>query len=186
MRRVTLDTNCIYELEEIPSSPLHRLVEGARSGLILLQVSAAAGSERQRGGDHLPDFGEFHQRLAGGKLPVAKLLLPIGYYDVSYWDSCVYSDRSLEDLERQIHEILFPALAFDADDGVASDPEGAGRKWRNAKCDVQSMWCHIREGGGIFVTRDSNFLKQSKKSRLEALGVGLIATPEEAVRVLGL
>jgi hypothetical protein len=49
--------------------------------------------------------------------------------------------------------------------------------WRNHKCDVLAMWCHIHYGGDVFVTTDRNFMKASKQQRLEALGAREIQTP---------
>jgi hypothetical protein len=52
---------------------------------------------------------------------------------------------------------------------------------RNAKCDVLAIWSHIYYGGGLFVTRDSNFLEPTKKSLLVTLGAGEILEPSEAI-----
>jgi hypothetical protein len=39
------------------------------------------------------------------------------------------------------------------------------------------MWCHLYYGGDTFVTRDKNFLKPSKRAKLEGLGAGRIVPP---------
>jgi hypothetical protein len=53
------------------------------------------------------------------------------------------------------------------------------RDWRNKKCDVLSMWCHIYYGGDIFVTSDKNFFK--KLPPLLEIGVGDILRPCDAL-----
>jgi hypothetical protein len=45
------------------------------------------------------------------------------------------------------------------------------------------MWCHIRYGCDVFVTSDGNFLKDSKRAALIALGAKEVADPERAARI---
>lgn len=80
-------------------------------------------------------------------------------------------------LEKVLHEVLFPAIDFlysDFSKRHGLDPTVAlgDRRWRNAKCDVQSLWSHIFHGGGIFVTSDEDFHKPSKKEALIRMGAG--------------
>jgi len=182
VKNLTLDTNCLYELENpAPSPALARILDCFHCNEVRLRVPAMAASERQRGGGQLANFGLFRDRVSRLGLQEAELLRPIAYSNLCYADWCVASGPALEELERAIHGILFPTIAFDAAlHCPPSDSEGRS-KWRNAKCDVQSMWCHIHYGGDIYVTRDANFLKCSKKPRLEALGARVIATPEDAL-----
>ena len=64
-------------------------------------------------------------------------------------------------------------------DLAKSRPDG---RWLNAKCDVQALWCHIREGDGVFVTSDRNFHKVTKKSRLASKAVSVVSVaPDEAI-----
>src|SRR5262245_29881450 len=193
MKSVTLDTNCIYDLEEGHPSALwiNRLVRAHDSGLIELRVPELAASEIQRGGGHMPDFAAFRKRLSECGLGAAKILRAMAYWDVTYIDWCVQIGPEMLAEERRIHEILFPRIEFDASAFYAargSDRSDSrlARRWRNAKCDVQAMWCHIHNDGQLFVTRDANFRKPSKKARLEALGAAAIVTPEEAVANLRL
>ena len=79
----------------------------------------------------------------------------------------------MADLERKIHQILFPEIEFAYGGEVY-------KRWHNAKCDVLALWSHIHYGSGIFVTMDSNCHKKTKKTRLLALGAGEILKPEDA------
>jgi len=115
----------------------------------------------------------------------------MAYLGMCYYDWCVYSDDAMVQEERRLHEILFPNLDFRYRDfcarhGVDVTVEPPDGRWLNAKCDVQALFCHIREGGGIFVTSDGNFHKVSKKPVIESRGAGQIATPDDAVKLLGL
>jgi hypothetical protein len=188
VRAVTLDTNCIYDLEAGGSGaqPLHELIQAHENAEIELRVPAIAASEGQRGGVRVPDFGIFKKRLSDCGLSSVTLLRPMMYWDITYWDWGVWVGPELLAQERRIHEILFPAIAFDIDEYYASCGGDRGnhrlyKRWLNAKCDVQAMWCHIHNAGELFVTRDNNFLKRSKMARLEQLGAHSIVRPEGAV-----
>ncbi len=185
MKRVTLDTNCLLELEsDNPTPALRRIVDLAREGKLALQIPAIAASERQPGGGQVDNFGYFRERISRAGLGCAALLRPLAYIGLAYIEWALLVGPELEQEERRIHEILFPRVAFHAADRRPRDDASGCRKWRNAKCDVQAMWCHIHHGGDVFVTRDKNFLKHSKKSPLEKLGAGVIATPEEALNMI--
>lgn len=54
-----------------------------------------------------------------------------------------------------------------------------GRKWLNRICDVHGMWCHIYHGNDVFLTTDSNFMKETKRPQLIALGAGSICHPQD-------
>jgi hypothetical protein len=185
MLKLTLDTNCIYDFEDSSwSDPRERLLELEHLGRVVLRVPAIAASERQRDGGRIEDFEQFRERLARAGLAGVEILRPMGYSDLCYYDWFVWTSPEIEAEELRIHEILFPTIAFDVDKHCPAQDEPGRLKWRNAKCDVQSMWCHIHYGGDIFITRDRNFHKPSKKRRLQALGAGIIARPEQAVDII--
>lgn len=179
---VTLDTNCLYELEKSqPAAALRNLAALGRRGAIRLQIPAIAAAENQPGGRALEDFGHFQKRVTSAGLEFAELLLPPCYIGMVYIDWFIIGGDEDEREERQIHNILFPNVPFRA---LATNDVQEKRKWLNAKCDVLALWCHIHHDGEIFVTWDNNFHKASKKPRLEALGAGTIATPDKALLLL--
>jgi len=179
---ITLDTNCLYAVENGTATPsLLELVERGRRGLIKIHIPAISASERQRGGLLLNDFRDFADRLDRCGLGFAQTVEPMAYINLAFIEHCVLIGPENEALERKIHEILFPEISFQASNHCpASDSRGIER-WRNVKCDVQAMWCHINYGGDIFVTLDRNFFKSTKRCRLERLGAKLIARPEQAI-----
>lgn len=187
---VTLDTNCIIDLEEDrpPAAALHDLISRHEQGVICLRVAGISASERQPGGHYAPNFGLFRQKLANVGLDGVEILKPIGYWGMTHYEWCLWTNDNLVELERQIHSILFPKIEFAYTDNCASrhvmDTNQVDRKWRNAKCDVLAMWCHIYYEGHIFVTSDPNFWKPKKKVALQMLGAGNIAPPNEALRIV--
>lgn len=165
------------------------LVEAHKAGCAEVAVLGMSGSERQRGGGSLNNIGDFFERLkylGFGDLPVLK---PIGKYDVTYFDWCIYASPEHIAMEDRIHAELFPNISpnlqtYYASLGLDENTATAGDrgKWLNALCDVQALWAHINDKRDIFVTNDGNFLRKS--AALVALGAGAIMTPEDAVKLI--
>jgi len=185
---VTLDMNCIIDLEQQgPAAPFIReLVDLHKAGAIKLQVVATQGAERKQDGSFPSTIEDFRNRLAGVGLGDLELVPSIGFYDFNFFlGFSVLAGAKHVDLERKIHHILFPNIQgdFKACCGDPPDPDKEIR-WRNAKCDVVTMWGHIWSRGDVFVTSDRNFHKETKRARLIALGASSILTPQEAVATL--
>jgi hypothetical protein len=152
---------------------------------INVAVSAIGASERQRTGGYAKNFSDFKAKLAAVGFGSLELLPPLGYWDLCFWDYFVWADEN-DTLERKIHDVLFPNIEFVWPEYAKARGlpiETQDKNWRNAKCDVLSLWCHIKHGGGIFVTSDSNFHSKTKIRQLEALGTGAIAFPNDALRL---
>jgi len=183
---LTLDTNCIYELESPASAEyLQRMRKLTQRKVITLRFPAIAASERQRTAGRLPNFRIFRERMENLDLGDIELLRPLAYVGMHYVGWAIIVGPENRKVEQRIHEILFPQIAFEASEHCARDDVRGRVQWRNAKCDVLAMWCHVKYAGDIFVTQDRNFLKQSKKPRLEALGARTIASLEQAIRIVG-
>ncbi|HEY6973682.1 MAG TPA: hypothetical protein VI359_05205 [Nitrospiraceae bacterium] len=89
-------------------------------------------------------------------------------------------------LEQDIHNVLFPNIEFMwVDYAKARDlaVDSLDKNWRNAKCDVLTLWCHIKHCGDVFVTSDSNFHATTKRDNLKALGAGIVAYPKRGTAV---
>jgi hypothetical protein len=194
--RLTLDTNCIIDLEsnEGAVSALRRLLAKHQAGEIELQVAGIVASERLRSGGYSPTFSAFSERVQRLNQRPIRILQPIGHWGVTYWDEGLWADDSMTDLEARIHTILFSqpyewadiARQNGLDPGVVPDENNAQyRRWRNRLCDSSAMWCHIHHVGDMFVTRDENFLESTKRVALEALGARRIVNPEDACNLVG-
>jgi hypothetical protein len=188
--RVTLDHNCLIDLEERANDwlSLRALISLHSQGVCRLQVAGIGASEMKRDGTYAVNFAEFVEKMAASGLESADILKPLAYLDITYLDWCVVAGDDPIDLEKRIHMVLFPDIEFEyASYCINRARDVAGpidRKWKNAKCDVLTMWCHIWYGGGIFVTSDRNFHRDTKKPQLIALGAGNILRPVAAARVL--
>ena len=185
--RITLDRNGLLNLSNGTGDigSLRHLRELHLKGSIKLCIPAIGASERQRDGTTLDSYSKFEAFLASVGIAGYEELVPMCYWDVSYWDHCLLTEPEMERLERQIHEILFPNIEFDYEPYAAKHDQPTtppfDRKWLNPKCDVQAMWSHIYHGSDVFVTEDGNFHKVTKKPRLVKLGAGQICTPSECV-----
>ena len=187
MKRFTLDTNCLIDLEnEAPSAEyIRKLYRYHTTGKIRLYLPAVAASEQPRKGREIKTFDCFIKRISDAGIPDVELLRPYMFMNLSFLDYSMLTDDHMMKLDRDIHQILFPRLPYRYGEYCSmreQNPEKLPieRKWRNAKCDVMIAWCHIFHHGDVLVTRDGNFLKATKKPRLLALGAGEIVFPEAA------
>jgi hypothetical protein len=152
------------------------------------QVAAVAisASENQPGIAR-PNFADFLARLADLRLDHLEILKPLGYWDISFWDWCLWGDEEMSALDRQIHDLLFPNIEFALGDfsrrrGIAVDP--LPRQWRNAKCDVLALWSHIYHRREVFVTSDGNFHALTRRLALIAMGANHTCRPAEALALI--
>jgi hypothetical protein len=190
-RQVTLDTNCLLDLEgdSTRAAAVRDLVRRHEAGEVTLSIPAIMASERQRGGTYLSSFAEFTDRLERLGVEHLPLLNPMGYYGVSFWGHAIWAGDDMVRDEQTLHEILHPEIEFRYADYCARrglDPMAMppDRRWRNAKCDVQVLWSHMHYVGDLLVTSDENFLKGTKLPQLIALGANAIARPTEAANYL--
>jgi hypothetical protein len=181
VKRYTLDTNCVFALEdERPEATnIRRLLARSLSGEATVQIAAIAAAERNKSGRPIDNFSEFQMRLGRLSLGSAKVLLPPMYVGIAFADHCLlHGDETLA-AEKRIHDVLFSSVPFEFDGARYSTASSEWRRWLNAKCDVLTMWCHLHHGGDVFVSSDKNFHALSKKPRLLAMGAGQIIRPSE-------
>lgn len=188
MLKLTLDTNCIYALDENrepDASALRRLLAAHAAGAVQLRLAAISASELQRTGPYLENFNQFQQRLVDLHLDHLEILLPPATLDVGFLDRFLLVEDDDTHLLELIHKVLFPTRPFELQDAIDAAPPGRDRrdverKWRNGLLDAQAIWCHIHHGGDVFVTVDTNFFKVTKKPKLAALGAPQILNPVQA------
>jgi len=185
--KITLDTNCIIDLERNrpAAASLRALIDASRQGQVELAVAAISASEKMQSGDYLTNFSEFEERLEQVGLSGARILEPIGIWGVTFWGHFLWSDDSVARLFEEIHAILFPNIPFDYEAYRSTrklPPGDLDPHWRNAICDDLALWCHIYYTRDAFLTSDANFHKQSKKPKLVAIGAREILRPEELAR----
>jgi hypothetical protein len=182
--RITLDNNCLISLEKKENGyqDIKALIDW-HPAKITLCIPAIAASENQKGGTVHPTFTQFQEFLREIGCGNCELLNPMLYLDICYLNHAVFVGGEMASIEQSIHEILFPQIPFlyaDYRKTFLSSPGTlVDRRWRNAKCDVQAMWCHIHYKGDVFVSTDDNFHKLTKKPRLIALGASQIMYPKE-------
>lgn len=171
--KITLDTNAIIDLEEQSgyAQALRCLIVANELGKIMLRVTGISASERPPDSAYISPLDEFKYRLQRDRLHSAEILKPICYTNVTFSNWCITGGGALSELEKEIHDILFPRIEFSYFDycrfrGLQHRTVPIDSKWRNAKCDVLAIWCHIYYDADIFVNRDFNFFKQSRRGPL--------------------
>jgi len=114
VRTFTLDTNCLLAVAngEPEAAAVLALAATQTAGHADVAVVAMSASERQQGGLYIQNFTEFRDRLASLGLGHLNVILPMMYWDISFWDQCLWADDAMQKLEHQIHSILFPTVKF--------------------------------------------------------------------------
>jgi hypothetical protein len=191
MLTFTLDTNCLIDIAEgrADSTAVRALADAHARGKANVAVVAITASENQKSGKGLTNFNQFRARLDLLSLGHLEILKPMFYWDITYWDWAYWAEPEMVDLERKIHNILFPNVEFLWTDFCSArgwDPNArpVDTKWRNAKCDVQALWSHIHHHRSVFVTSDAKFHAVTKLPALSSLGTGQIARPQRAAGML--
>ena len=172
---ITLDTNCLIDLEEQRNgfASIKKIINESKQNSLDVAIVAVSAIDKKLHNNKIKNFSEFQKWLADLGLSHIKILKSIAYTDISYADWCVVGGGELTELEHKIHDILFPTLPYSV------PPDKLMSKWINAKADVLIMWAHIWNKREVFITRDKNFFKKTKRSQLEKLGAQLIVNPEE-------
>jgi hypothetical protein len=173
--KVTLDHNCIIDLVQHTEDGLllSTLIQDPRYQCYVVNIGASEMWERGAKPDR---YDKFEELLSAAGIGHLERLNPMLMLDITYWDRCVLADDTDIKLVSDIGAVL-----FGRDAALPPPKEGldspVGRKWLNRLCDVHTMWCHIHSGNEIFLTRDSNFHKETKKPELIALGAKEIYSP---------
>jgi hypothetical protein len=186
--KITFDHNLLIALEVGQGHDLgnlKRLVSLHDNNQITICVSAIGASERLKDKSYASSFGDFRKRIQGLSIKEFEILRPPIYLDITYWDWCIWGNDETIALEKEIYQTLFPEIEFEWQDyaqshGLNSETDlqkPEGQKWRNRKCDVLAMWCHIYYACDVFVTNDTNFHR--KKLALEKLGAKQLSFPNE-------
>ena len=175
--KITLDHRCIVHLADGTQSGLHvrRLVSNPAMQCFVVNIGAAEMRQRGTTPGH---YERFEQLLAAAGVDHLPRLDPMFIVDVTFWGKCVPAS---DEWVRRAQDL--GAAVFGEAPGVAVPPGGldspAGRKWLDRHCDVQALWCHVRNCNDVFLTTEESFRKEPRRARLNALGAGRICLPGE-------
>ena len=175
--KITLDHRCIVHLANRTQtgSRVERLASGKGNPCFIVNIASAEMRQRGVRPEH---YETFAQLLAAARIGHLPRLDPMLVVDATFWGKCVWADAGMARLSRDIGVALFgeaPGLDVPAD-GIDSP---AGRRWLDRHCDVQTLWCHVRNASDVFLTTDAGLRDEPVARRLAALGVGRICLPGE-------
>ena len=112
---------------------------------------------------NIKNFRDFEIYVSNFGINNPKYLKPPFYCDLAFCDYCILSRLETKELEKEIHYILFPKIKFEYGDfkkekSIKNEDSNNGiiRRWKNAKCDVLMIWCHIWYKKDIFISLDNN------------------------------
>lgn len=174
--RVTLDRNCIIDVAEKRQPHVGyvwELMRYAKKGTVGISIPASSASERARPGTpQITNFAQFRSWVADLGFEHVEFLAPILYLDYSFLDFAVLGGGEPQALEERIHAVVAPNVSYQSP--AANEFE----KWRNAKGDVQAVWCHVHYGTDVLCTRDTKLIRRA--SRIPGV-VAHVATPADVV-----
>ena len=175
--KVTLDHNCIIHLANRTATgqQVNAIVRDAQYDCYVVNIGASEMLER---GVRPDNYETFENLLRLAEIADIPRLDPLLILDVTFWDRCVWSSAELDAQADAIYDVLF-GNSSTIDIAAFGLESSEGRQWVNRMCDVQGIWCHLRNANDIFLTTDDNFRKESKLPKLIALGVGKILRPGE-------
>jgi hypothetical protein len=183
--RIILDFNCIIALEngEESAGYLRKLISLHDQNEIDLCVPAISGVEKLPNGDYSKSLSDLQNRLKKLSRRPLEILDTMAYLGMWFLGHGIFGNDELIELDKEIHNILFPEIPCEWDEYLKlceADPDYSLEKWKNVRCDVISMWCHIYHKTDIFISSDNNFSKSTKVQSLKKLGANKILKPKEA------
>lgn len=174
--KLTLDHNCVIDLvkQTATGAFVRNAAENPAHQCLVVNIGA---SEMRARGVEAGRYDKFEELLTEAGIPHLSRLDPMGMWDITFWDRCVWADDNTVKLSDEIETILFGAKLTGMPPGGIDSPEG--KKWLNRLCDAHSLWCHIHYKNDVFLTSDANFTKETKLPRLLAIGTGRICSPQD-------
>ncbi len=173
--KITLDHNCLINVanETSVGEQVRKIVNSRNAECFIVNIGASEMREKGIQPDRYDLFEDFLASIGFADLV---RLNPVGVWDVTFWDRCVWSDDKIDKLLDKIEKILFPVALKNIKHSADSNSP-LSKKHINRICDIQSLWCHINSGNDLFMTSDKNFMKESKLPALISLGAKAISQP---------
>jgi hypothetical protein len=152
-------------------------------------VALAIPSSHRPGSPLIEDLSAFGEALERHGLVGVLLLPPMAYFDIAFTEWNLLPTEEMEDIEHEIHSILYPSIQYAWRDyrkahQIEAVTPSKDSPWRAAKCDVQMMLAHIEAERDVFVTSAEIFHREIKKKQLIALGARAIEYPAQAVEMI--
>ncbi len=189
MQTFTLDWKGIIALEngEPEGESVAKLVAAHQNDGCEVALLATSASENMKGTRGFPaSFKEFRNRIEKLGLSTLPVLTTPGVFGLTFFDHCFFvNGDEYEQLRGSIWSIIAPHIPSDfrkfARDQKIENNEIADialATWRNAWCDVHSLYCHIHHKQDVFVTTNTKDF-QKHQQKLSELGVDDIRLPSE-------
>lgn len=163
------------------------LVKAHRDGLIRVGLTTVSASETLADGTkRFPASAkQFRSRVSALGWDDLDLLLGPAVIGLTYLDLCKWVDDEFESQRDQIWAILFPTLERELRSEVTEKElhSSCFKKWRNAWCDVHTLWTHLDAERDVFVTTNTRDF-QRHATELARIGLKAVLTPEEAEALL--
>lgn len=175
MIEVVFDTNIVIDIEQKREcyKNIIKLLTLEKEGNLKIYIPAIIGSEKTISKEKITNFNEFKKYMKELGFENTEQLKPICYYDLTFYDYCIYAEEKSAKLLEKIHNVLFNKIEFNYGEfcknrGVDSS-EKISKKWGNAIIDALILWSTVYYSKKILVTRDSNFHKHKQKIKKDGM-----------------
>lgn len=171
MLKLTLDTNCIIDVDEKRDGfeAVMALIAAHTEGRVEVALVCSGAHERQKDGGYLESFSLFTARLQALGFPELPVLPAIMYFDISFWGHALLANEAMKAREELIFRAMFPNIdphwpsyATSKRVDLNDNDSRHFQKWKNRLCDVQAFWAHDYAKRDIFVTRDIEFQRLTR------------------------
>ncbi len=123
MLKVTLDTNCLIDVENWQGGyqDILKLKKLNDTGQIQLALPAMIASEKRVKGVAIKDFNVFMDFLKTFHFDDLELLAQPFYWDISFWGQAMWLGEEEINLDKRLHSILFPNINFDCNSFIEAN-----------------------------------------------------------------
>jgi hypothetical protein len=187
--RITLDHNCIIHLANRTEIGMRvkEIVSDKSNQCFMAGISASdQGKKKVRYGRK-----KFEKRLESCGIAHLSRLPYVFMWDMTDkgWGQSGWATKETIKLVAEIEKVMFSRSKVIE---IASEKKKDSPEWKaeikkkrknfvNRQCDIHGMLAHIQSGNEIFLTTDSDFLKDTVKAKLQDLGAGRICKPSEMI-----
>ncbi|WP_146193093.1 hypothetical protein [Maritimibacter sp. 55A14] len=185
MKSCTFDWNCVIAAEcaEEQGIYIRKLVELHRSGVLDVGITTVSASETLKESKSFPASGkQFRRRISALGWDDLSIVLGPCVVGLSYIGLSKLADETFNNEINALWNVICPGIERKLPTSVSQETLWSPqyKKWRNAWCDVHTLWTHINDDRDIFVTTNTKDF-QGNFGELKELGLREVASPNEVL-----
>jgi hypothetical protein len=172
------------EKNEPSAVAINRLVELHRKRRLSAGLTTVSAAETLAGTKEFPASAEqFRRRVEALEWHDLDIILGPAVTGFSYNGFSKIVSASFQSEVDALWGVMFPNIAQILPKATGQEElwSSTFKKWRNAWCDVHTVWTHVDAGRDVFVTLDADDILK-KEGKLAELGLNRVMTPDCAIQ----